>query len=318
MHHLTMTIKSRTKYLMMIKKITFLLLLQYLIITNLTAQGKFEMHTFEELSHSTIRVVAKGDKLSSVGTGFIFEFKEDHKKRFGLVTNKHVIKDAEEVVLTFTEKNDDGSPKYGSTFPIRISNINIAFLFHPNEDVDLCVLDLNIVIQVAKSLNKRLFFRVIPEKMLPTEKDWQNMNPLETVFMIGYPKGLIDTANNIPISRSGITATPPKLNYLDKEEFLIDIAAFPGSSGSPVFSYVNNPILQQSNNSLTVLSKFQFKLIGILYAGPEYRLNDEDQLEINFQPIKEIERGNNIKMPLNLGLVIKSYQLLELKKLILK
>ena len=53
--------------------------------------------------------------------------------------------------------------------------------------------------------------------------------------MIGYPIGLIDEYNNKPIVRKGITATTYNIDYNGKKEFLIDIACFPGSSGSPIF-----------------------------------------------------------------------------------
>jgi len=44
--------------------------------------------------------------------------------------------------------------------------------------------------------------------------------------MIGYPSGLWDTKNNLPIVRKGITATTPYFDYNGKREFLVDIAAF--------------------------------------------------------------------------------------------
>lgn len=55
--------------------------------------------------------------------------------------------------------------------------------------------------------------------------------------MIGYPNGLWDSQNNLPIIRRGITATSVKKDYNGKKEFLIDAAVFPGSSGSPVFIF---------------------------------------------------------------------------------
>lgn len=52
--------------------------------------------------------------------------------------------------------------------------------------------------------------------------------------MIGYPNGLWDSVNNMPIVRRGTMATNISLNHNDKREFVIDAACFPGSSGSPV------------------------------------------------------------------------------------
>ncbi len=44
--------------------------------------------------------------------------------------------------------------------------------------------------------------------------------------MIGYPNGIWDEANNMPIIRRGITATHPNFNYNGKPEFMIDAACF--------------------------------------------------------------------------------------------
>jgi len=55
--------------------------------------------------------------------------------------------------------------------------------------------------------------------------------------MVGYPVGIWDSANNMPVIRRGITATHPGKDYEGKSEFMIDAACFPGSSGSPVFLF---------------------------------------------------------------------------------
>jgi hypothetical protein len=52
---------------------------------------------------------------------------------------------------------------------------------------------------------------------------------------IGYPNGIYDEHNLLPIVRRGITATPPAADYEGKRQVLIDASVFPGSSGSPIF-----------------------------------------------------------------------------------
>ena len=48
---------------------------------------------------------------------------------------------------------------------------------------------------------------------------------------------MYDQVNLIPITRTGMTATPLQLDYDGRPSFLIDASVFPGSSGSPVFVY---------------------------------------------------------------------------------
>ena len=66
------------------------------------------------------------------------------------------------------------------------------------------------------------------------------------VTMVGYPSGLWDSKNNYPIVRQGNIATPPNVDFNGKEEFLIDIALYPGSSGSPVFLIDHISYIDQS------------------------------------------------------------------------
>ena len=70
---------------------------------------------------------------------------------------------------------------------------------------------------------------------MPDATALAKLNAVEEIMMIGYPNGLWDAKNNLPIVRRGITGTPAFVDYNDKPEFVIDAACFPGSSGSPVF-----------------------------------------------------------------------------------
>ena len=111
---------------------------------------------------------------------------------------------------------------------------------------------------------------------------------------MGYPNGLWDQKNNRPIARKGITATHPGINYNGKQEFLIDVACFPGSSGSPVLLYNPCNYIDRMDNCF---SKPRVKFLGILRAGPVHII----------RPLKDI----TIKMPNNLGMVINSYKILD-------
>lgn len=58
---------------------------------------------------------------------------------------------------------------------------------------------------------------------------------MESVEFIGYPEGLYDSVNCLPIARRGMMATLGYIDYEGKPEFLIDATVLTGSSGSPVF-----------------------------------------------------------------------------------
>ena len=90
--------------------------------------------------------------------------------------------------------------------------------------------------------------------------------------MIGYPNGIWDATNNMPILRKGITATHPNIDYEGRLEFLIDAACFPGSSGSPVFLFNTNGWTNR-DGSMSLGSRV--KLLGVLSSGPQHTTTGE-------------------------------------------
>jgi hypothetical protein len=68
------------------------------------------------------------------------------------------------------------------------------------------------------------------------------MDALEEILFVGYPSGVWDQVNLMPILRRGTTATPIALDFEGKPEFLVDAAVYPGSSGSPVFVFQPEPL----------------------------------------------------------------------------
>ena len=109
------------------------------------------------------------------------------------------------------------------------------------------------------------FYRNFDKSIIPTEEQMKELTAVEDVLMVGYPIGLWDEMNNYPIFRQGITATHPANDYNGKSEFMIDVACFPGSSGSPVMLYNIGNYVKKGGG--TVIGS-RFFLLGILYAGP--------------------------------------------------
>jgi len=194
-----------------------------------------------QINHTTIQIKCikdrpDGKRVQSKGTGFFMQFIIDSLSIPCLVTNKHVVENSISGELKFTAATIDGNPDYQSTFNVNIKGFQDSFMFHPDKNVDLCLLPLGLI---EKQINEHAegkipFIVFYGEDMIPPDSVWNSFTPLETVFMIGYPKGIIDYFNNTPVCRVGSTGTSPKLDYQGREEFLLDIVAMPGSSGSPI------------------------------------------------------------------------------------
>lgn len=139
-------------------------------------------------------------------------------------------------------------------------------------------------------------------QQIPKGDELNKYHPATDIVVVGYPNGLWDDVNNLPIFRKGILATSPSVMYKNTQEFLIDCAIYPGSSGSPVLSV----------ETLSIRTPWTFlsvKLLGIVYAT--YQHNAQGDLSII-----NIPTSINTPVPNHLGLVINSIRIHELNNII--
>ena len=155
--------------------------------------------------------------------------------------------------------------------------------------------------------NKPIYYKHFDENLIPVKEVWDSFTALEDILMIGYPIGLWDSKNNLPIIRKGQTATPMKINYQGRSEFLLDIPAFPGSSGSPVILY--NQGSYSTDTGISIGTRLY--LVEILYAGPMYNAKGTGEITIHNLPVN-ITTSTGV--PINIGVSIKSNLLLDFKK----
>lgn len=127
--------------------------------------------------------------------------------------------------------------------------------------------------------------------------------------IIGYPDGLWDEKNNLPLVRRGITASSIQYDFNGKPDFIIDAAIFGGSSGSPVFIYNDGHYMTPRGLSFGQRAK----LIGInraVYLHPVCG-------EITEIKPTEVSLGKTaIKMPNGLGIAIHARKLLDFKSIL--
>lgn len=133
----------------------------------------------------------------------------------------------------------------------------------------------------------------------------ESLDALEDVVFIGYPNGIWDTQNYLPIIRRGITATPIMIDFQNAPQFLVDASVFPGSSGSPVFLY-NTGTYQQKNGATVVGSRVLF--LGVI-ASVFYR-EDTGRIEMMAVPTAAVPVAVFQQM-INLGVVFKARTILE-------
>jgi hypothetical protein len=272
-----------------------------------------QLSASEQMSHSTVRLACKTiDGSTAFGTAFFFSFPLDGNRNIPvLVTNRHVIKAAVEGTFHLTESDSQGNPVIGTFTNIALDKFETRWIPHPDDEVDLCVFPIGPLINEANKRSKSFFYRSFDPTVVANAEFMTELAPLEELVMIGYPVGVWDSANNMPIFRRGVAATAPYLNYEGRKEFMIDLACFPGSSGSPVVLFNTGGYTTKRGDMH--LGGTRMKLLGILYAGPQ--LTVEGKIQVVPAPTKAVPIALS-QIPLNLGFVIKAERILDFEPLL--
>lgn len=267
-----------------------------------------ELSLSEQLCYVTTRIESSNDNIVSTGTGFFFDLNiGDNKYIPLLVTNKHVVQGMTKGKFLFTKSDNDGNPMVGNTFGIEYNvEFEKQWIFHPDDEVDLCVLPINVLKKAAEQLGHKLFYKTLTTALIPDEIQSKSIDAIEEVLMIGYPNGLWDKKNNMPIIRKGITATPYFLDFEGEKKFLIDMSVYPGSSGSPILLY-NNGSYRSKEGSLVFGNRIL--LLGIVCQV--YQRCITGSVDIIQTPIASAQLASTSNIPINLGIVIKAERLFD-------
>lgn len=262
-------------------------------------------HPTNQLQYTTVRVIGnKGANSQSVGTAFFFRFELNPTSYVPLlVTNIHVIAGCTEGTISFHEaitRPDGVSQASSNSHTITLTDFEQQWLKHPTED--LCAMRLGPIITAAQEQGKSLFYVPLRTDMIATEEQLSDLLALEEVVMVGYPNGLWDEVNNLPILRRGSTAAHPAIDWQGRSRGVLDIGAYPGSSGSPVLIHNTGPFA--TRNGIAMGSRTY--LLGILSSTPIRRVDGEIVIETIPTTSLPIARTT---LPFHLGYYIKAREL---------
>lgn len=267
-----------------------------------------KMSLSERLTYSTVLIKCKfSNGTLGTGTGFVIDLCPDKVSNTCIpviITNNHVVAGATEIEFGFCKADDTGIPLDKEQIWLRCDLA--LWRHHPDSTVDLQCYPLAGWLKELTANNARVFYIPLNTELIPSEKVISELSAMEDVVMIGYPRGISDEFNYKPVIRKGITATHPRNDYQGSKEILLDIPAYPGSSGSPVF------ILNQGSFATSdgIALGNRILLLGILYAGPMFTATGNllfANLPVIPTPVTQI--------PMNLGVIIKSERILEFEKL---
>lgn len=221
----------------------------------------------EHLLFSTVRIAVQfSSGEEGTGTGFFFNFLVDEQTHIpAIITNKHVVAGA--VTGSFQLHELDKTieePKPSGYFTVDLEDFENRWISHPDNNVDLSAMLFQPLRSEAERQGKSIFNCAIDNRSILSKADLEELSAVEEVLMIGYPNGLWDEVNNLPLIRRGTTATHPAVDFQGRSTTVIDAACFPGSSGSPVL-IVNEGMFPTKAGALAGTRVF---LLGVLFSGP--------------------------------------------------
>lgn len=80
--------------------------------------------------------------------------------------------------------------------------------------------------QIKDQKQKDIFYIPIIENLIWDNTKLEELSAIEDVVMVGYPSGLWDQKNNLPLFRKGITSSHPATDFNDKNVGVVDMACF--------------------------------------------------------------------------------------------
>lgn len=260
----------------------------------------------QQLLFTTTRIDAKSadGKKSSTGTGFVVVEKIDAQRQvIFVVTCRHVVEGFDSATLSFVA-DKDGKPKLGEKCVVDIADLPKLVFFNSDSKIDVAVIPLVPILKHFESQGKKPFFRALERDLIPSASTEAELSTIQPVLFIGYPSGIRDEANLLPITRRGITATPYSVDYNNLPLFLIDATVFGGSSGSPVMIFDTGGFA--SGGGFVIGGRAHF--LGLISQA--YFHDQEGEVQFRALPSAAIPTYKQ-RTYLNLGVVIKARAVFE-------
>lgn len=202
-------------------------------------------------------------------TGFFFNLGEDRPDksiRIILVTNKHVFDDAVDAGFTMHGCTPE-FPKKPSGQAIFVPiNLSKWIFPHPDPEVDLSALLIEPLLDNIGMQDQTIFCKAMGRVNVASDKELLELGPVEDVIMVGYPNGLWDEINNLPLIRKGVTATHPGIDYRGRPLGLVDMPCIQGSSGSPILTHPHDRIFYRDDLGASVKGMLLLGVYSHSYA----------------------------------------------------
>lgn len=262
---------------------------------------------------------------SARGSGFFyFEYAKDDGKQQGphwvavehmyVVTARHVIQPKRlEQLSEFRYALRESSGDHVNWHVMKLTAKELGQRLHlcRNERADVAVVEVGdtisaetvrLVAEKAQLLN----FSGVSSTKFPGKSVLQ-AQPGDDVLVIGYPKGIFDRFNKLPVLKTGVLNTPIGTHFNGLDAFLLDFKYYAGSSGSLIISKPTR-LAYDKDGRLEGSTTPQYLFLGV-YQGEQvwnditsesadlglgwYYYNVEEAIEI--PPVVRASPGSGLK-----------------------
>lgn len=249
---------------------------------------------------STVRLVLFDERgETGSATAFFFQDTGVEDRPSYIVTNRHVVTGQHAMRAQFHLSTNRQRHRFVSRSSdwVEIRDPEAVWHGHPNPDIDLCALREQELREIAGGRLDELFFAPMRSGGIREPAEERNYPAILQVAMIGYPVEVWDSVNNLPVIRRGTTASHPAVDFNGRPEVVIDMACFPGSSGSPVV-FFDRAYFSSAH-----------RFLGVLYSGPYF--SHEGEIVVRDIPTRRSIIPVSHQM-VHLGFVIKASEVLNL------
>lgn len=202
-----------------------------------------------------------------VGTGFLFgklfEKTPDDTNTYNvyLVTNKHVLKNLDLIMVRFNPQTNQAAKDY--QLGLKDKDGNLIWTGHPDSEIDVAVIGVNIN-HVRGEGMKCSFFQSDKHISTIDELTKDEATEGDFTFVLGFPMGIVAKDRQHVFVRGGVIARIKDLFEKRAKDFVVDATVFPGNSGGPVISKPEITSIQGTKSSN------KSRLIGIVKSYIPY------------------------------------------------